>query len=327
VLIYLRKTIEQHRNSKSLFWKALIKTKDALYQLLFLDQLVSATWLKRYRYIRHGIWYSYSSIKTKIEKLAKGKCVSKIDLMDTTFIIPIRYDSDDRVYNVEYVIKYLRTFFDTNILIGEEDSNMHFKNLQQDKGYNFFHSDKEYFHRTKVLNDLTKLAKTSYIVNYDADVLVSPLDMYHAIQLLRNNKADMVLPYNGRVLYVSKQKAQKLTYEEALLDDSIGKIPSKIYAGGVVCSVRSALIDAGMENEGYIAWGWEDEERYARYKKLGYRIARTWSPLIHLEHHRDVNGKKGTAYEQANKKRYEDFIKMTKEDLVEQIKTWPWARL
>ena len=45
-----------------------------------------------------------------------------INLTNTTFIIPVRIDSSDRLSNLEYVIKYLQFHFETNIIIQENST-------------------------------------------------------------------------------------------------------------------------------------------------------------------------------------------------------------
>ena len=50
----------------------------------------------------------------------------KIDLKDVTFIIPIRIDSDDRKRNIDLVVSYLLTHFNTNVIIKESSSKQNF---------------------------------------------------------------------------------------------------------------------------------------------------------------------------------------------------------
>ena len=43
----------------------------------------------------------------------------KYDLKDITFTIPVRIDTPDRLYNINYTVEYLLRNFDTNIIIYE----------------------------------------------------------------------------------------------------------------------------------------------------------------------------------------------------------------
>ena len=44
-----------------------------------------------------------------------------IDFKDVTFIIPIRFDSEDRKRNFKITIGFLEKTFDTNIIVMESD--------------------------------------------------------------------------------------------------------------------------------------------------------------------------------------------------------------
>ena len=47
----------------------------------------------------------------------------QIDLSDTTFIIPVFYDHNDRMQNIMLTLAFLNTHFKTNIIIGEQGGN------------------------------------------------------------------------------------------------------------------------------------------------------------------------------------------------------------
>ena len=51
----------------------------------------------------------------------------KIDLKNTTFIIPLRIDTGDRLRNVILSTAYLLNHFDTNVMIKEVDSEHRFE--------------------------------------------------------------------------------------------------------------------------------------------------------------------------------------------------------
>ena len=63
-----------------------------------------------------------------------------VDFKDVTFIIPVRFDSDDRRRNFRITIGYLIKNFDTNIIVLESDneSNEDFvKSISNDIEYIF----------------------------------------------------------------------------------------------------------------------------------------------------------------------------------------------
>ena len=80
-----------------------------------------------------------------------------IDFKDVTFIIPVRFDSEDRKRNFRITIAFLEKHFDTNIIVMESDktSNEEFvKSISEKLTYVFEKNDSHLFHRTKMLNDI-----------------------------------------------------------------------------------------------------------------------------------------------------------------------------
>ncbi len=61
----------------------------------------------------------------------------KVDLKDTTFIIPIKIESHDRMRNVITILCFLLDNFDTKVILKEVDTDSVFKNevLPQIEGY------------------------------------------------------------------------------------------------------------------------------------------------------------------------------------------------
>ena len=100
------------------------------------------------------------------------------DLKDTTFIIPIRIESEDRLRNVITTTCFLLDNFDTNILIREVDATSVFTESALPQIYefcddisglkhSFVKSDSPTFHRQKVLNEMIDECSTDIVVNYD----------------------------------------------------------------------------------------------------------------------------------------------------------------
>ena len=89
-----------------------------------------------------------------------------LDLKDVTFLIPVRVDQPERLRNLNILIRYLRKYFDTSILVGEAGekpfNNGEIRTNHLD-GYIFVQEDTEYFNRMKVVNELAGLAKTRII--------------------------------------------------------------------------------------------------------------------------------------------------------------------
>ena len=109
--------------------------------------------------------------------------MSKINLTDCTFLIPIRIESNDRLRNIITGLCYILANFDTNVIIKEIDSKSVFLEyaLPQIKefvgeslnvNHIFEESSDELFHRMKCLNEMISISKTKVVVNYDCDVLL-----------------------------------------------------------------------------------------------------------------------------------------------------------
>ena len=97
----------------------------------------------------------------------------KIDLTNTTFIVPLRIDTGDRLRNVILSTSYLLHNFDTTVMIKEVDSERRFETfalpiierlVETDNLVHIFEEDTrtdDAFHRTKVLNDMVMKSTTA----------------------------------------------------------------------------------------------------------------------------------------------------------------------
>ena len=121
--------------------------------------------------------------------------------MNLTFLIPVKIESEDRVRNLTTVLTYLLKKFDAKILVQEHDKVQRFNDLvlpnipKSDKiEYIFDLQTNNYFHKTKILNDLLLRSKTEVVCNYDTDVLLPEKTYTEAYQLIKTKKYDVVYP-------------------------------------------------------------------------------------------------------------------------------------
>ena len=116
-----------------------------------------------------------------------------IDLKNTTFIIPLRVDTGDRLRNVVLSTAFLLNKFDTNVIIEEVDEDSKFQQYaapQLEKLVDdmssitllYEESKDPIFHRTRILNDMLMESKTDVVVNYDTDVIF-PISSYNIAYL------------------------------------------------------------------------------------------------------------------------------------------------
>jgi predicted glycosyltransferase involved in capsule biosynthesis len=215
------------------------------------------------------------------------------DLTDLTFIIPIYIDSTDRLNNVKTILGYLNHNFKTNIIIHELIDNVSTLELNSFNNLNINHiteyRNNNNYHRTRQLNEMLNITKTSVVVNYDIDVLL-PIDSYiKSYNMINNNDADIVYPYGlgnwQKRVYQSFNREQfNKLYDIDLISNNIDTWDAAV--GHCFFIRTSDYKKAGGENEKFIAYGPEDCERFERFKKINLRIERINDWVYHFEHYR-----------------------------------------
>jgi len=255
-------------------------------------------------------------------------------LTNTTFIIPLRIESDDRLRNVIVSSIYLLDNTDCKIIVKESDKTSVFakKALPQiqecvdDKADRLTHifeeSDKEYFHRTRLLNDMVMMTTTDVVVNYDCDILL-PLESYTtAEEKITSGEFDVVYPYGDGnwqyQIFATDELVSEFINED--YDLSVLMKRSRVYdAKYGFCQFFSTkkYIEGGLENENFIAYGYEDDERFFRFNKLGYKVGRLDAHIYHMEHARTNNSWFTNPFIEHNKNLHDTLIEFDKEQLKE----------
>lgn len=259
----------------------------------------------------------------------------KIDLSDLTFLIPVYHDHADRKKNLDLSVCMLQKNFNTRIIVGEQGGKT-FEYMSQYCQYINF-PDLQYFHRTKMLNDMATCAyaDTPYIANWDADVIIPPMQVYLAVEKLREGK-DMVFPYDGR--FARLPRVPWFKEIEKLLDiGAIGATEPKgkrgrpvpeMSVGGAVFFNKESFIDGGMENEYMISFGPEDCERNDRFTKLGFKISpqneRIGGCLYHIDHWCGADSSTRNPHFKQNHVELEKIRAMSADELRLYVDTWKW---
>lgn len=273
-------------------------------------------------------------VNSKNNKLIvhKEEYNGKVDLLDCTFIIPINIDSIDRMVNLYLSLEYLKKYFNTNIYLGEMSNKYKLDNIESKFNnikYFKIKPNKYEFQRTIALNYLTKKVKTKVICIYDADVFMFKEQYIDSCNLILNEQYDMVIPHNGCFMDIDRSYINKFKHKLDLY--SIYEYTNKRFDDNYYKGVGGALFfntksykQAGMENTKFVNWGAEDEERYERMNKLGYKITFLSNPIFHLNHSRKFNEKPNNNTKEYlnNLKERDKIINMTKEELIGYIKTW-----
>ncbi len=246
----------------------------------------------------------------------------KINLRDVTFVIPMSYDHPDRSENLELMVGLLRENFDTNFSFIEQGG----RRLGEFTPWRFFEG--KYFHRTKMLNDAIRDARTPYAANYDGDVALPPAQILEAVEKLRNG-SDIVYPYTGDFWHVTRhQNCENLKkHRDVGIFSSMGFRKTEHSRGGAVFLNIKSFFRAGGENENFVSHGPEDQERWTRFTKLGLIVDFVRGCIIHMEHWRGKNSHSMQhSHGQQNQEEFKKISAMSMEQLSEHIKTWEWVK-
>lgn len=262
------------------------------------------------------------------DHLNKNGTQKRVDLTDVTFTIPVSFDHNDRRQNLELSVCILQKHFNTNIIIGEQGGR---KFEYMGKYCDYMNFDRmQAFHRTKMLNDMAAKTLTPIVVNWDADVFISPVQIWDAVQRIRNG-ADMVYPYDGRFARVPRHQWFKQL--EKRLDVGIfgenefrgmGK-EDALSVGGAVFFKLASFHAGGGENETFISHAPEDTERFYRFVTLGFDVQRVPGPLYHMDHFIGPNSSGRHAFRNRNIAEWEKVQSMTKDQLAAYVESWAWS--
>jgi hypothetical protein len=264
--------------------------------------------------LRHDIKDLYPERWTVIDE-------EKIDLNDLTFVIPVAFDHNDRKNNLNSSIYHLYKTFETNIKVIEQGG-IAFCYTKNFADYSRFNSKE--FHRTKMINDSVKESETPFCVNWDADMILNPVQIWYSAQLLRSGQ-DIVYPYIGTFNHIERSFLINLLENHYNL---IGKEfrHAKESFGGAIFFNKESFLKAGGENENFISFGPEDAERYHRFIKLGLKVCRVNGPIYHMDHFRGINSSKTNPFIESNRAEWHKVRQMSMIDLETYVNTWKWKR-
>lgn len=256
--------------------------------------------------------------------------MDRTNILDTTFIIPVRIDSIDRLENLLFSTNYILRTFRSNIIVCEADErNTHLleRLLNPEVNYLFYEDPDSVFFRTKYINTVVRSVKTPYVAIWDADAIVKADQILAAITRLREDYTDFIYPYKGLMLNVPScvkniffKDPQIATLEKfasgfrQMYGDAVG--------GGFMAN-KQKYMESGMENESFYGWGMEDGERLLRWQKLNYRIEQIEGILFHLDHSRGENSQfQSKEHQIETMRKRARVVNMSEESLRKEISTW-----
>ncbi|MGE5458041.1 MAG: galactosyltransferase-related protein [Methanococcaceae archaeon] len=242
-------------------------------------------------------------------------CVTgKTDLSDFTFLFPVRIDSLERAENLNTVINFISSHFETSFIIVEADSQMKYDSSYTREGIRYeFHPDtNSIFHKTKYINLLIRLAETKSVAVWDTDVITTPAQILNSASIIRKGEAGMSIPYNGRVFVCDHSLSAFFRSHPKLeilerLSSSLSFMYGYHSTGGAFIVNRDEYMESGGENENFYGWGPEDVDRVKRMETLGIPVHFAGGPMFHLWHPRGITSR--YADKSTEKLNRQEFIK------------------
>tara|TARA_Y100001937_G_scaffold126757_1_gene196878 strand:+ start:154 stop:1023 length:870 start_codon:yes stop_codon:yes gene_type:complete len=279
--------------------------------------------------------------------MLEGKVVKRFDLKKSTFIIPLRIETEDRMRNIVTTLIYLTRLFDTNIIVKEVDKeSIYLREVQplleqalepemlSCINHIFEKNDEFTFHRTKILNDMLWMVDTPVVVNYDSDIIL-PVETYiYATNMISKGwvhpdaeggePVKIVYPYGfGNYQWQCHVGDNEVTnfinsgFNFEYFNGHMRQWDAKYGFCQFVDTEEYKKL--GGENENFIAYGYEDDERYFRFNLLS-SVARINDYVYHLEHGRTKNSWFNNPHCEDNKKLWENLKVKGKESLLKYYK-------
>ena len=270
------------------------------------------------------------------------KVVRRFDLDKTTFIIPLRIETDDRMRNIITTLIYLTRNFNTKIIVKEVDKESVYERevvplleqaLEPDMLASIHHifeqSDEFTFHRTKILNDMLWMVDTPVVANYDSDIIL-PLETYiNATNMISkgwvhpdaegSKPVKVIYPYGyGNYQWQCHVGDNEVTnfinsgFNFEYFNGHMRQWDAKY--GFCQFFDTEEYKKLGGENENFVAYGYEDDERHFRFNLLS-SVGRIHEYVYHLEHGRTKNSWFNNPYCEDNKKLWEILKVKGKESL------------
>lgn len=236
---------------------------------------------------------------------------------DITFCVPVFIDSKSRKKNYNTFFSYWK-----------DKVNILFYNFKNQSG----------FYRSRIHNYLAKRVETPFMALVDIDCIIPEEQIKSACNMLSSG-VDFILPYDQSIQDVNTKLKIKGTWPKYKIDHEFIKnhfnesinwnipeiIETHIHKGLIFCAKVDSFLSFGLENEYFIGWGFEDEERIERACKLDFIYKRVSGPCYHLMHPKTKTSRQNDLW----KNNFFELFKikaMNKLELKQYIQTWKWNR-
>ena len=272
---------------------------------------------------------------------------SKMDLSACTYMIPLRVESPDRMRNIITILLHLVRNIKAPIILKEFDKESIYEAsvlpqiaqvaTQEELSqitHVFEQSDEVVFHRTRLINDMIMMADTPVVCNYDCDVLLPFQTHFYANTFITKGylppdapegtalePVKVVYPYGygmfQQQVFADDQTVSNFINSNFNFHAFDGKMrPYDAKFGFCQFFDREEYIKLGMENEKFISYGYEDDERYHRFN-LCSNVVRINDTVFHLEHKRSQNSWFTNPHIENNRKEWEKLKFYGKEKIEE----------
>ena len=248
------------------------------------------------------------------------------DASDLTVLIPVRIDTTDRLRNLVTCTRAMLNTMNCRILVGIGDQTQVSDQLDPRVEVISIHDPAhQAFHRTRIINELATKATTDRVAVVDTDVVVPSRQWWDALEDLRHARADMVYPYDGRMVEVPWASHSWLERGdfEALGPDACQLIETRS-VGGCFVMERASFLAYGLENERFISWGYEDDERLLRAHKLGLKVTRMTGVIYHVQHRRGPDSRPDNPHVLKNATELQRIKDLSDARLRAEVDGWPW---
>ena len=273
------------------------------------------------------------------------------DLSECTFIMPLRIESSDRMRNIITTLIYLLRNFETKVIVKEVDVESIFEQSVQPAleealedfqleglTHIFEQSDDYTFHRTKIINDMLWMVDTPVVANYDCDILLPKTSYPYAVNMILNgHELEDGTKYYPKCVYPYGEgtyQAQLYTNDEEVTKFINQKFDFEVFQKWRAYDAKFGFVQffdteeykrLGGENEGFIAYGYEDDERFYRFNMLS-KVARMNERIFHMEHKRTSNSWFNNPKIEANRSLWEKLKGCGKDELDFYYKNAPYVK-
>lgn len=221
----------------------------------------------------------------------------------TSFIIHFRRDCEDRIFNLEHILRYLNIVQPYEIILINDDSHVDpvmkwvkatYPNIKL-----LFCENQDEFRKAYCFNYAVTVATGEVLCFYDVDILLSSEQLLESETLILNGTFDNVYPFNGIFIDVKKNFFPEILesfdfkkLKEEVSDRSLGFFNGNVHVisdfspGGCNLISRKAFDRMGGYDSNFIGWGFEDTDYRERSKKINNQTYLNGEDdfIFHLEH-------------------------------------------